>query len=172
MYYTYAYLREDGTPYYIGKGKGRRAYTHHHHRCAVPSEDRILLLKKGLTNEEAIRHEIYLISVLGRKDLGTGILRNLTDGGEGTQNVSPLSRQKMSEAQKGNTNGRNVKWSDEDKKRMSEQRKGKKLSEDHKRKIGEAHKGRTVSEETRKKMSDARKGKTPWNKGLKRCSKT
>jgi hypothetical protein len=82
MYYTYAYLRTDGTPYYIGKGKGRRAFSKQH-RVKVPPNDRILFLKQNLTHEEAIKHEIYMISLFGRKDIGTGILWNFTDGGEG-----------------------------------------------------------------------------------------
>ena len=87
-YYTYAYLREDGTPYYIGKGlKNRKSKKHFRRNGKVfspPSEDKILILKQNLTEKEAFKHEIYMISVLGRKDLGTGILRNLTEGGEGS----------------------------------------------------------------------------------------
>jgi hypothetical protein len=84
-YYTYAYLREDGTPYYIGKGRGDRCYStagRKMHRRPI-DKNRILILKKNLTEEEAFKHEIYMISVFGRKDNGTGILRNLTNGGEG-----------------------------------------------------------------------------------------
>jgi hypothetical protein len=36
-----------------------------------------------LSEIDAFRHEKYLIAVLGRKDLGTGVLRNRTSGGEG-----------------------------------------------------------------------------------------
>ena len=82
-YYTYAYLREDGTPYYIGKGTGRRAFNRNCKSVKMPDKDRILILKNNLTEEEAFIHEIYMIAVLGRKDLGTGILHNLTEGGEG-----------------------------------------------------------------------------------------
>ena len=82
-FYTYAYLRQDGTPYYIGKGKGKRLYSTN--RCFTPPKDkkRIIYLKKDLIETEAFKHEIYMISVFGRKDLETGILHNRTNGGEG-----------------------------------------------------------------------------------------
>lgn len=92
-YYTYAYLREDRTPYYIGKGKNNRAYRNHNH-IKVPPKNRIIFLKKNLTEEEAFKHEIYMIAVFGRKDLGTGILLNRTDGGEGTSGLIPWNKGK------------------------------------------------------------------------------
>jgi len=105
-YYTYAYLREDGTPYYIGKGSGNRAFhKHKRQRVGVPPTDRILMLKEGLTEAQAFAHEVYMIAVFGRKDLGTGCLRNRTDGGEGVSgNHTPKTeehKRKISEAHKG-----------------------------------------------------------------------
>lgn len=92
-YCTYAYLRKDGTPYYIGKGKKYRPYSKNR-LFNPPPKDRILVLKRNLTEEEAIRHEIYMIDVFGRKDNGTGILRNLTDGGEGVSGLRHSSESK------------------------------------------------------------------------------
>ena len=82
-YYTYAYLREDKTPYYIGKGRGKRIYDKRRTIKAPTDKSRILFLKKNLTEAEAFKHEVYMIFVFGRKDLGTGILRNRTNGGDG-----------------------------------------------------------------------------------------
>ena len=84
IFYTYAYLREDLTPYYIGKGKSYRAYRKNRNVHPPEDKNRILFLKKNLTEKEAFKHEIYMISVFGRKDLGTGILHNRTNGGDGT----------------------------------------------------------------------------------------
>jgi len=88
-YYTYAYLREDGTPYYIGKGKGNRIDNPHYRsnktkvRVPLPPKQRRVKLKQNLSEEKAYKHEMYMISIFGRKDLGTGILLNMNDGGKG-----------------------------------------------------------------------------------------
>ena len=97
-YYTYAYLREDRTPYYIGKGKGDRIYSKSRRIKPPKDKSRIIYLKQNLTEEEAFRHEIYMIDVFGRKDLGTGILQNLTNGGDGSSGWVPSeeTRKKMS----------------------------------------------------------------------------
>ena len=97
-FYTYAYLREDRTPYYIGKGTGRRIYSTNRKGLKPPKDkSRTIFLKQNLTEEEAFKHEVYMIAVFGRKDNGTGILRNRTDGGEGTSNRgTPEQRSEIS----------------------------------------------------------------------------
>ncbi len=82
-FYTYAYLREDRTPYYIGKGVRYRLFEGSGKPCPVPKDkNRIIFLKQNLIEEEAFKHETYMISVFGRKIDG-GILLNKTFGGEG-----------------------------------------------------------------------------------------
>jgi hypothetical protein len=100
QYYTYAYLREDRTPYYIGKGKGNRINSTHRKHIKLPPHERRIILKQNLTEAEAFQHEIYMIAVFGRKDLGTGILINRTIGGEGISGrvVSEETRNKIAEA--------------------------------------------------------------------------
>ncbi len=116
IYYVYAYLREDSTPYYIGKGKNDRAWSKSGHASRgiyLPKDPGgIILLAENLTNQEALDLEAELIKYYGRKDIGTGILHNKTDGGPnpvlyGTQNGmtgkhhTPETLYKISKAKKG-----------------------------------------------------------------------
>ena len=140
MYYTYAYLREDGTPYYIGKGSGNRAYATHYNTC-VPPKDRILILKNNLTEEDAFKHEIYMISVYGRKDIKTGILWNRTDGGDG-----PSGHKHTEEMRK-----------------LISKRVREGMTPEVRKKISKSSMGKVLSEETKEKMSVRMKGKV-WTR--------
>jgi hypothetical protein len=123
-FYTYAYLREDGTPYYIGKGRGNRAYKRNSHEAKCPPIERILILKKNLTEEQAFAHERYLIYLYGKKVDGSGILWNFADGGEGCSGVvrSQETRRKIAAAKIGNNNPMKR---EEVRKKASEAKKGK-----------------------------------------------
>jgi len=145
-FYTYAYLRKDKTPYYIGKGQTHRAYQQKGKPCGVPKDkSRIIKLKQNLTEEEAFKHEIYMIAVFGRKDLGTGILLNKSDGGQGNSGkiVSEETRKKLREANLGK------KYSEETKAKL------------RKIKGGKNHPlyGKKHSDETKKLQSEVKLGK-------------
>ena len=103
MFYTYMWLRENGTPYYVGKGKDNRAYKKKDHRHMPPPAINRIVFYIALDEADAFAMEELLVWYYGRKDLGTGCLRNLTDGGEGPagKKVSKETRTKQSQARLG-----------------------------------------------------------------------
>lgn len=170
-FYVYAYLRENGSPYYIGKGKGYRAWDKNHSIHLPTSKERIVVLERDLTEIGAFALERRYIRWYGRKELG-GILHNKTDGGDGTSGYrqSEEHKAKISRALKNKT------VSDDTRQKMSRSKVGRKLSEEHvakiqasnvnrkhnevtKEKLRKLHTGKIVSEETREKLRQSRLGK-------------
>lgn len=156
IFYVYQYLTEDGTPYYIGKGKGNRINSHHKYVTVPPVHLREKLVTE-LTESDALQQEMALIRKYGRKIDG-GILDNTklnqwacTSG----WNHSTETKKKISAANLGKT-------------RSAEaiQNYSKPKSKDHANKIRETNIGTTKSLETKQKISATKKGTIPWNKGL------
>ena len=118
-----------------------------------------------MSNEDACKHEVYMISVLGRKDIGTGILRNHTDGGEygrlGSL-VSEETREKIAAA------NRNRKQSEETKEKISTALTGRKRGAEFSATMKKAMTGRELSETTKEKMreNNTKDGNPNWKGGL------
>lgn len=171
-FYIYLHSTSDtGIPFYIGKGKNRRAYTRHgrssHWNNIVNKHGFIVdIISTGLSEDEAFNHEKRFISFYGKIKNNSGPLINITDGGDG-----------VSGCNEGNKNWMFRVETDETRRKKSESHKGKKRpdhsrkmmgnswhrsrgigyhqSEETKQKLRLANLGKKQSEETRKKMSEA-----------------
>jgi hypothetical protein len=177
----YHYLRYDNTPYYVGRGSYTRPYEKHSGATSTPKDkSKILIIATDIDFLTSKAMEIFWIAVYGRKDLGTGILNNRTDGGEGAtgymhtaehkkyiselqtgRKVSDKTRKKISLSKIGSNNpmyGKDSPMKDrhhtpEVCKRLSEINTGKQQSDAAKQKNSDAHIGKKKSVETRLKMS-------------------
>lgn len=118
-WYIYRHIRLDkNEPFYIGIGNKKdyaRAYESSiskrnsiwikiYNKTSIDIE----ILIEGLSKEEASIKEQEFISLYGRKDLGTGTLCNLTDGGDGIWNCvrSKETKEKLRQKKLGSNNHR------------------------------------------------------------------
>jgi hypothetical protein len=89
MFYVYLHTNPTtGKPFYVGKGKGSRAYSlkgrnKFWHNIVAKHGKEVQIIHEGLSEQDAHKMETELILLYGRRDIGTGDLVNLTDGGEG-----------------------------------------------------------------------------------------
>lgn len=123
----YAYIHRDPSrqneAFYVGKGKGRRAYTHLTRKDRHPLTARLKAMNgikpsieiiHAINEDHAYLLETCLIDLIGRKDKGLGPLLNLSDGGEGLSGPS----KELCEKRRARRIGQ--KWSSESKQRMSQ----------------------------------------------------
>jgi hypothetical protein len=126
MYYVYLYLREDRTPYYVGKGSGKRINQRHKFSCGkflpLPPLERRIIVKYFNDEEECFLFEEWLIEFYGRK-LDGGILNNQCKGGGGCTRGSNFDRVKYVEKNKEKIAARQKRYRENNKERLSEQKK-------------------------------------------------
>ena len=131
---VYIHRRKDNSQvFYIGIGKIRRPYDkakrNNYWQSIVNKHGYdIEIIHKDLSWEKACKIERQLILQYGRCDLGTGVLVNMTDGGEGNQNIIYTGRIQ----------------SEETKKKRALKQTGIKFSEDRKKNISKSKEGSQV----------------------------
>lgn len=177
MAYVYRHIRLDkNEPFYIGIGSRiNRCYTEKTrnklwHYIIDKTDYKVDIIFDDITIDEAKEKEKELIALYSKKIDGTGILVNITDGGDGTfgykhseetrrkiaesnkkENISENNRRKKSEYAKNRTI--------EHIHRLRLSQTGVKRSDDFRLKLSSINTGKNHSEETKKKMSISQTGR-------------
>lgn len=151
----YVYLHRkglDNKPFYVGKGKGRRAWVksgrnERWNRTVAKHGLTVEILFDGLTEEESLAVEVDCILEL--RSFGYDLC-NMTSGGEGTSGhaVSEETRLKISKAHKGRI--KDEKWREN----MSKSQKGRKLPAHRVEQMRKINLGKKQSEETKAKRAE------------------
>jgi len=108
---VYSHTRKDNNKvFYIGMGFPKRPYTvsgrsKYWNNIVNKHGYYINVLASNLSKQAADELEVFLIKEYGRIDLGTGILVNMTEGGEGrvSWKMSDEQKNKLSNSRKGIT---------------------------------------------------------------------
>jgi NUMOD3 motif-containing protein len=178
MFYTYLWLREDGTPYYVGKGLGNRAFTNKDHRVKRPEDRDRIILQYFPSEADAFEAERFLIRYYGRKDRGDGCLRNLTDGGDGVigHRHSTETIEKIRSSLWGRNSGKRYtlgsKRSPETRQKMSELARVREAKKTPEERSAIARKRPPISEDTRRKQSLAKLGTKQSEETIRRRSES
>ena len=142
LFYTYIWRDAAGVPFYVGKGKKQRAKAIGNHSADFKAEYAkggciLEIVDEFIHEPDAHAHEVELIALYGRRDLG-GLLVNKTDGGEGASGVV---------------------FTDERRANISAALMGRELSPDHAANIGNALRGKPKSPDHKEKAAIA--GRAP-----------
>lgn len=171
MFYTYVYINPvTDTPFYVGKGQGRRAHREKNkyvrgyiRNLNVNGIFPDIVISNARSEATAFQLERDLIKLFGRKDLGLGSLLNFTDGGEGSAGVvgktlTSTTRSRLSVALTGNKNAAGSKRSAETRAKISAAKKGskgywagKKHSVEHRSKVSAAMKSAMIGNQNARK---------------------
>jgi len=158
IYYVYEHWRPDtDVCFYVGKGKGKRAWDlrhmrNRHYKAVVAKLERlglsvdVRLILRDVAEDTALHVEIDRIAFYGQPNL-----TNMTSGGDGLKNPSPETRAAISRAQKKRFKN------PEELLKLGARAKGRKTSDETKRKLSAALRGRKMTPEQLKKMRAAAK---------------
>lgn len=154
IYCVYFHKDDEGGIFYVGIGSMKRANDFSHLRRSefwknyvnkhcTSGKPTVQIVHENLDWMSACEQEKFWIEAYGRRNIKTGCLVNLTDGGEGT--VGAVRPEELRQ-------------------KISDRFKGKPLTDEHRKKLSEAKRGNSChsncphSDESKAKISAAKKG--------------